>query len=184
MGDTSVGKTSIIAKLVHGEFNQEEKPTIGAMFVLHVEMVGTRRVEMQVWDTAGQERYRALGPIYYRNAAAALAVFDLTSMESFEKLSSWITNFTEIAGGRALVVVVGNKTDLTDEIVVEESMVKAWTEQHHCRYMLTSAKEGTGITELFALIAEELVKHEKSVNDKIVEPEIPVKKEGRSQNCC
>lgn len=106
IGETSVGKTSIITQLVKKSFNPNEKSTVGAMFVVYNQKLDTSTlkdelnnvnnnggevvVEMQIWDTAGQERFRSLGPIYYRGAEAAVVVFDFTSLNSFERLQSWI----------------------------------------------------------------------------------------------
>jgi small GTP-binding protein len=160
IGDASVGKTSIITQLVRGQFDSEQRSTVGAMFVPHVEMVGSRRVEMQIWDTAGQERFRSLGPIYYRNAAAAVIVFDLTCLDTFERIESWVRAFLNIAGERAIVCIVGNKADLTGEIALADEEVLEWTNLNRLQYFKTSAKTGEGIRQLFHAVAVELVKHE------------------------
>jgi small GTP-binding protein len=157
IGDTSVGKTSIISQLVHNRFSPDQQSTVGAMFVLHVEIVREQRIEMQVWDTAGQERFRALGPIYYRNAAAAIAVFDLTNQTSFQRLDDWIGAFLGTAGDQALVCVVGNKADLPGDFAVEEERVQQWAEEHHYLYGKTSAKTGEGVQEVFRRVAEALM---------------------------
>jgi small GTP-binding protein len=181
IGDTSVGKTSIITKLVRGEFEAEKQSTVGAMFVAHVEILGSRRIEMQVWDTAGQERFRSLGPIYYRNAAAAIVVFDVTSSETFKRLDNWIHAFLSIAGERAFICIVGNKIDLVDSIAVSDTEVREWAEAHHFPYVKTSAKTGAGVRELFRAVAEELLKRETQVTP----PESVVQNaRGADQKCC
>jgi small GTP-binding protein len=181
IGDTSVGKTSIISQLVRGEFEAEKQSTVGAMFVAHVETIGARRIEMQVWDTAGQERFRSLGPIYYRNAAAAIVVFDLTSAESFQRLDVWVHAFRGIAGERAFVCVVGNKADLTDAVAVADDEARAWADAHHFPYVRTSAKTGAGVREVFRAVAEELLRRETQV----LQPESPVESAaGEAQKCC
>jgi small GTP-binding protein len=181
IGDTSVGKTSIIAQLVRGEFEAEKQSTVGAMFVAHVEILGSRRIEMQVWDTAGQERFRSLGPIYYRNAAAAIVVFDVTSPESFKRLDSWIHAFWSIAGERSFVCVVGNKIDLENSIAVSDDEVHKWAEAHHFLCLKTSAKTGAGVRELFRAVAEALLKRETQVT----QPEIAVEaRRNGDEKCC
>jgi small GTP-binding protein len=184
IGDTAVGKTSIISQLVHGQFDSNQESTIGAMFVFHVETVGTRRVEMQVWDTAGQERFRSLGPIYYRNAAAAIAVFDVTSPESFDRITIWTNTFLEIAGDHSLVVLVGNKSDLRDQIAVPETRLSEWAAERGFKYILTSAKTGKGIPELFRLIAEEFASRERAVNQPTLIPKSSSLSNTASQGCC
>lgn len=118
VGDSEAGKTSIIHWLVRGEFEPHQKNTVGAVFHTISGDINGQRVVMQVWDTAGQEKYRSIGPIYYRKAAAAIAVFDV-SVEGFEaNLENWIVSVKRSATD-PLIYVVGNKVDLlADEIDV------------------------------------------------------------------
>jgi small GTP-binding protein len=181
IGDASVGKTSIISQLLSGQFTEDQCSTIGAMFVLHVEIIGNLRVEMQVWDTAGQERYRSLGPIYYRNAAAAIVVFDLTNLDSFDRLENWITDFLNNAGDRALICVVGNKVDLVESFAVSEERIKQWIDEHQFLYIRTSAKTGQGVRDLFRLVAATLMEGQAKWScSEIGSPSEKVEKSG----CC
>ena len=156
IGDSSVGKTSIINNLTHSGFDINEPSTIGANFVLYVQEVDGQRIELQIWDTAGQERFRSLGPIYYRNSAAALVVFDVTHSESFENLTSWIDAFTEIAGAKALIAIIGNKSDLQQEIKVDPERARAWSQDRGYLYFSTSARTGDGIDEALREVAAHL----------------------------
>ena len=158
IGDSAVGKTSIINKLVNGTFDSHEQSTIGAMFVLHVEEVEKTRVEMQIWDTAGQEKFRSLGPIYYRNAAAGIVVFDLTSQASFENLNQWVEAFTSITGSNVVIAIVGNKSDLTESRQVSSEIAQQWADSHEFLYFETSALTGAGLNELFHRVGVELAK--------------------------
>ncbi|OHT08998.1 Ras-related protein RABF2b [Tritrichomonas foetus] len=157
IGDTTVGKTSIVGQLVNQSFNSKEQTTVGAMFVLYSEMVDEILVEMQIWDTAGQEKFRSLGPIYYREAAAAIIVFDRTSFPTFENMQSWIEKFTEIAGSEAIIVIVGNKTDLVDDIVVSEEQAQTWANEHGYAYFSTSAKDSESVKSVFHHIAKAIL---------------------------
>ncbi|OHT08441.1 small GTP-binding protein [Tritrichomonas foetus] len=165
IGDSSVGKTSLINKLVYDKFNQQEPSTVGAMFVLHTEALEKERVEMQIWDTAGQEKFRSLGPIYYRNADAAVVVFDFTQKSSFHNLDSWIDSFTDVVGTEAIIIVAGNKSDLPPDPEVSEESAKAWAEQNNFHFFSTSAMTGKGIHEVFHVIGEELLKRKKKNDD-------------------
>jgi small GTP-binding protein len=181
IGDTCVGKTSLISQLVHGEFNPDQVSTIGAMFVEHVELIRARRVEMQIWDTAEQERFRSLGSIYYRNAFSAVVLFDFTAQGTLERLSSWISAFLGIARGRALLVIVGNKINLEDAIAVKEETVRKWVDGQHYHYFRTRAKTGAGVRDIFRAIAEELLRREDQVTPQetaVAQP--PAEKPG----CC
>jgi small GTP-binding protein len=154
VGDSSVGKTSLISVIMGQPFNAFEQATVGANWHLYVTTVDGAPFEMQIWDTAGQERYRTLGPLYYRQAVAALVFFDLTRRESFANLSRWIDSFAAIAGASALVFVVGNKRDLAGERDVLAGEAADWARTHGYPYFETSAKTGEGVAALFQSVAE------------------------------
>jgi small GTP-binding protein len=117
-------------------------------------------VEIQLWDTAGQEQYRALGPVYYRNASAAIVVFDLANRSSFMNLGDWISSFRDVCTISAVVIVVGNKSDRAERAVQSEE-AKAWARGRNASYVETSAKTGQGVRVLFdelvSLLAPSLV---------------------------
>ena len=89
LGDSGVGKTSLMNQYVNKKFNAQYKATIGADFLTKEVTVDDRLVTMQIWDTAGQERFRAMAPMYYRNAAAAIVCFDITDESSFNTMKEW-----------------------------------------------------------------------------------------------
>ena len=156
VGDSSVGKTSIISRLISGEFIPDEQSTVGAMFVLYKVQSNDQSIDLQIWDTGGQERFRSLGPIYYRNSRAGIVVFDISKLETYENLNSWIEDFTNTAGSDVLIYVVANKTDLEPQIPIED--VENWATQRGYYFFATSAYNGDGINELFQSIGENLLK--------------------------
>ena len=156
IGDSSVGKTSIISRLVNNEYKSNEQTTVGAMFMMYSEVVHGDRIEMQIWDTAGQEKFRSLGPIYYRQAQVGVVVIDLTSRTSFDHIDEWIANFRKNAGQEALIVVAANKSDMSDERQIPDDAINAWSESNGIKWFVTSAKEGTGIDTMFHYIANYL----------------------------
>jgi small GTP-binding protein len=149
VGDSTVGKTSILGHLVSRTFNPHQAPTVVSNFHYYADDVGGIGVELQIWDTAGQEKFRALGPIYFRNASAAIAVYDRTSRESFEHLPQWIDAFTETAGPQAVIAVAANKRDLPNERVTF-SEAEEWAREHNYAIVETSAVTGAGIQQLFS----------------------------------
>ena len=152
------------------------------MFVLHVEEVENSRIEMQIWDTAGQEKFRSLGPIYYRNSAAGIIVFDLTSNQSFDHLNSWYESFIGIAGTDVITALVGNKSDLTDSRVVSNELAKNWAEQKGCLYYETSALTGDGLSDLFQGIALQLA-NKKQEQETVMEI-TPIQKQNNTKSDC
>jgi small GTP-binding protein len=163
VGDSCVGKTSLISVALGEPFNAFEPNTIGANWHLYSTTVMGAACELQIWDTAGQERYRTLGPLYYRNAVAGIVVYDITSRSSFENISRWIDSLLGVAGTSVRVFVVGNKKDLTEERIVSYDEGLAWTNSRDRNYHFaeTSAKTGEGVTTLFQTIAESLIGFER-----------------------
>jgi small GTP-binding protein len=156
IGASSVGKTSLVSAAMERPFKAFEQNTVGANWHLYATTVDGAPFQLQIWDTAGQERYRALGPLYYRHAAAALAVFDLTSRESFVALPGWVGAFHAVAGPAALVFVVGNKGDLADnrQVAAGEALEWAAGAGRNYPYCETSAKTGQGVAALFQAVAD------------------------------
>jgi small GTP-binding protein len=153
IGDSTVGKTSILNRLTTNTFNKFEGPTIVSNFqIYHREVDGTC-VELQIWDTAGQEKFRSLGPIYYRNASAAIIVYDITSRATFENLQQWVEAFTEITPARAVVMIAGNKQDLGDPKVLFAE-AQEWARARGFLLREVSALSGAGIRELIDEVAE------------------------------
>ncbi|XP_077562745.1 ras-related protein Rab-22A-like isoform X3 [Haemaphysalis longicornis] len=117
----SVGKTSIITRYAQKKFNGTTSPTIGASFTTLRVNVDNVRVRLQLWDTAGQERFRAMAPLYYRNANAAIVAYDITSSSSFCALQQWVIELTRNVEGPIALILVGNKCDLTEQRAVEKA---------------------------------------------------------------
>jgi small GTP-binding protein len=148
IGDSTVGKTSILNRLTTNNFNKIEAPTIVSNFQIYRRDVYGTCVELQIWDTAGQEKFRSLAPIYYRNAAAAILVYDISSRATFDHLQQWVDAFREITPARAVVVVAGNKQDLGDAKVLFPE-AQEWARERGFLVREVSALSGAGVRELF-----------------------------------
>ena len=166
IGETAVGKTSIINRLINNQFSNHENPTIGGNFLMHYENINDIQVELQIWDTAGQEKYRSLSPIYCRDASAGILVFDITNKDTFLKLDNWHQIFTDVAGQDAILYVVANKCDLVGEEQVQREEAEKWAKEKESPIYFTSAKNGDNIKQLFHDIAEHLCSTKmKDMND-------------------
>jgi small GTP-binding protein len=158
IGDSSVGKTSIVSRFIRDRFDPNEKNTIGALYDAYTDNPDGREVEVQIWDTAGQEQYRSLSPVYFRSAAAALIVFDLTNRDSFTNLDDWLTSFRVATAHRAILFLVGNKLDLESDRKIPADEASDWAASNGCSYYETSAKTGQGVRELFSALAATLAR--------------------------
>merc|ERR1712146_402555 len=163
LGDSSVGKTSLMNMYVNRKFNNQYKATIGADFLTKEVMVthngDQRLVTMQIWDTAGQERFQSLGVAFYRGADSCVLVFDVNVAKTFENLDSWRDEFLIQAGPRDPenfpFVVLGNKIDLENQRVVSNKRAMAWCQaKGNIPFFETSAKEAINVEQAFQTIAK------------------------------
>jgi small GTP-binding protein len=160
IGDASVGKTAISHRICEGSWNPNTIATVStACYHLKRKTGDDSETTLQVWDTAGAERYRALNSVYYHNALGGVLVFDLTSRPSFESLESWIIEFSGLAQQRAVIVLVGTKSDLidkSDSTHIPLTEAQAWADAHHVHYITASACTGDGIKELVDFLFEKV----------------------------
>jgi len=153
LGDQSVGKTSIITRFMYDTFDSNYQATIGIDFLSKTMYLEDRTVRLQLWDTAGQERFRSLIPSYIRDSSVAVVVYDITNRQSFINTVRWIEDVRAERGNDVIMVLVGNKTDLSEKrsVSVEEGEAKAT--ELNVLFIETSAKAGFNIKGLFRKIA-------------------------------
>jgi small GTP-binding protein len=154
LGDSGVGKTSIVQFFDRQFFDPAFDSTIGASFVAHEIKTKNGIINFQIWDTAGQERYRSLIPTYSRGASCALIVFDQSTPITFQNVNQWLKYFLGFGNQNCLIYLVGNKSDLPCQI--DKSQIEDWAGTHEIEFFSVSAKEGTGIIEMFQEIAEKI----------------------------
>ncbi|XP_053621569.1 ras-related protein Rab-31 isoform X3 [Plodia interpunctella] len=138
-------------------FSKHISPTIGASFFTCNINVDDARVKLQVWDTAGQERFRSMAPMYYRNANAALLVFDISSGSSFAAIKSWVKELQSNVPETMVLSLVGNKCDLEDARAVSRSEATQYAASIGAYYCETSALHDQGIDQVFLKTATELL---------------------------
>jgi len=165
LGDSGVGKTSLMNQYVNKKFSTQYKATIGADFLTKEVMVDDRLVTMQIWDTAGQERFQSLGVAFYRGADSCVLVFDVNVNKTFENLDSWRDEFLIQAGPKNPddfpFVVLGNKIDLENQRLVSQKRAMAWCQaKGNIPYFETSAKEAINVEQAFQVIAKNALKQD------------------------
>lgn len=165
LGDSSVGKTSLMLRFMQKEYTGVYKATIGADFLINDIVVNGRPVSLQVWDTAGQERFAGLGTSYYRGADACILVFDVTVEASFHRLTFWKEQFLHHARipqkcrSEFPFLVVANKIDEPVEShAVARKTVEDWCREDSIPYIECSAKEATNVDQAFDLICSRVLK--------------------------
>ena len=158
LGDSGVGKTSIVAQYVTGAAQENVGPTIGAAFVTKEVEIDHQQLELLIWDTAGQEVYRGLAPMYYRSALIAIIVFDVTKSESYNSVGYWINELQTNVEDSIIIMVCGNKTDLEDSRVIDFHAASSFAASQGALYQETSAATGSGVEKMFQVAITELLK--------------------------
>jgi small GTP-binding protein len=157
IGGPNVGKTSIIRAYVSGETGIPPPQTVQLAFSQKTERIGDSVLHLQICDTAGEERFQSVSPNFYRDADAALLVFDLTSALSFDKIGQWINELNATMPESFVLLLVGNKTDLADQRKVEPDTVLAFTKVNDLDYLETSARTRDGIDIAFQMLCDKIL---------------------------
>mmetsp|Transcript_7092 Transcript_7092/g.22709 ORF Transcript_7092/g.22709 Transcript_7092/m.22709 type:complete len:210 (-) Transcript_7092:161-790(-) len=150
IGDAASGKSCILHRFIEERFKGEASThTIGVEFGSKIISVGGKAIKLQIWDTAGQERFRSVTRSYYRGAAGAILVYDVTSRESFNHISSWLSDARALASPEIAIILVGNKIDLADDREVTFLEASRFAQENDLMFLETSALSGEGIAEVF-----------------------------------
>ena len=193
LGDSGVGKTSLMNMFVNKSFSAQYKATIGADFLTKEITVNDKQISLQIWDTAGQERYQSLGVAFYRGADACCLVFDMTKPKSFEDLASWKEDFLNQANPRDRdnfpFVVLANMCDRASERRVTEQDARAWCAEGRSvpiPYFETSAKEGINVDQAFQHVCELALAQERSQEETYVPQTVRMTQEKKQEepSCC
>ncbi len=149
LGDGAVGKTTLIKRFIEGAFRSEYKMTIGVnVYKKNVELNMEQTIEFSIFDVAGQQRFQAIRTAFYKGASGALIIFDLTRSPTFKNVEQWMNELKGYAGAVPFVLI-GNKSDLKEQRVVQSSEIQAFSDKFSCLYIETSAKTGENVEKAF-----------------------------------
>ena len=179
IGDSGVGKTTILGRYLSGEVNKDERATIGNVHVQTIISKGDENLKVVLWDTAGQERYSSMVDIYFRAAKGCIIVFDITSHTSFTNMLMWYNKLNEVVKNDIVTVIVGNKLDLERQREVDPELVKDLASKWGCGYIECSAYEGTNIDSIFEYFVGKL----QPDKEEIYEVELD-KSTKKKSSCC
>ena len=153
IGNSSVGKSSLLFRFVENVWDDNFVPTIGVDFVNN-----GKKVKLQIWDTAGQERFKNITASYYRGGNGVLVVYDITDRDSFENLNSWLIEIEQNANKNVYKLLIGNKSDLEEKRKVTYQEGKDFATSNGMQFMETSAKTASKVQEAFELLTQEIIK--------------------------
>lgn len=158
VGDSGVGKSSLLMRICEEPFNPAFFPTIGVDFKIKTLHEDPYITKLHIWDTAGQERFKAITTAYYRGAHGAFIVFDLTNAESFKNLENWITDIENYKTKSIISVIVGNKCDLADKREISYETAKQFADSFGMKYVETSAKDDVNVKKIIKEMSDDLQK--------------------------
>lgn len=158
LGESAVGKSSLVLRFVKGQFHEYQESTIGAAFLTQTINLDDSLIKFEIWDTAGQERYHSLAPMYYRGAQAAIVVYDIINKDSFTRAKTWIEELQKQASPDIIIALTGNKNDLEASRAISYEEGQALAEEKGLLFMETSAKTSVNVNEIFLAIAKKLPK--------------------------
>ncbi|KAK4473560.1 hypothetical protein MN116_002917 [Schistosoma mekongi] len=165
IGDSGVGKTSILLRFSEDMFNLTFISTIGIDFMIRTVDIDGKKIKLQIWDTAGQERFKTITTAYYRGAMGIMLVYDITNKHSFNNIKTWMQNIYEHANNDVEKMLLGNKCDVEEKRQVSQKDGLELANSHKIRFMETSAKSNTNITEAFEALAYDIkVKVERNID--------------------
>ena len=161
IGETKVGKTSVIKRYTNDKFGGVYLTTIGVDFQDKVIQIEEQKIRLQIWDTAGQERFRNITKNYFNSSNGFLLIYDITDKASLEHLNFWVAQINLNAPEKTKCILVGNKCDLEESRQVSKEEGKNYAEKNKIKFFETSAKNGTNIKEVFEYIAKEIYNQQK-----------------------
>jgi len=156
IGDTGVGKSCLLLQFTDKRFQPVHDLTIGVEFGARMITIDNRQIKLQIWDTAGQESFRSITRSYYRGAAGALLVYDITRRETFNHLTRWLEEARQNANQSMVIMLIGNKSDLDHRRQVSKEEGEQFAREHNLIFLETSAKTAANVEEAFINTAQKI----------------------------
>mmetsp|Transcript_9656 Transcript_9656/g.33217 ORF Transcript_9656/g.33217 Transcript_9656/m.33217 type:complete len:198 (-) Transcript_9656:81-674(-) len=156
IGDSSVGKTSLVVRYDEDTFSTKYMTTIGVDYRDKFVTIDDQNVKLQIWDTAGQEQFRTITRSYFRGAQGIVLVYDITDRGTFNSVRSWMAQINEHADGQVNKILVGNKCDNSSARKVSADEGRKLADEYGVRFIETSAKQNVNVTEAFRAIAQQV----------------------------
>jgi len=166
IGDSGVGKSSVLSQYVDQTFINSHISTIGVDFKITNVNIGDKIAKLQIWDTAGQERFRTITTNYYRGAHGIILVYDVTNRESFDNIVNWVDNIERYSKNPRLILI-GNKTDLPNKRVVSYEEALDYSNSLGLSFLETSAKNNLNIEDIFTKLVHDI--YDNNIKNKILE---------------
>jgi len=179
VGDTCVGKTSILSKYIDDIFEENHISTIGVEYKVKSIIINGIKINLRIWDSSGQDRFRSITQSFFRNADGILFIFDLTEKKTFEGVKQWLID-SEYYDLNIKKILVGNKVDLVEKRKVDKVIIDNFVKKIQLKYYEMSAKDGTNIDNTFRELAEMILSglSKEDLNEKLNYNNLDIKRDG------
>ena len=189
VGETNVGKTSLIKQYIDNIFSEEKIATVGYDTITKEIAIEDRKIKLNIWDTCGQEQYRTINQMFVKNSKIALLVYDITQKDTFNELKNyWYTYITNSLGKNIIIGIAGNKCDLYEDEQVKTEEGKEYAESIGAIFKETTAKNNEAISQLIELLTKkyiETIGNVKNINSNYVNKNKEnVTKSNKKKGCC
>ena len=188
IGDSLVGKTSILTRFSQNKFSLGYLSTIGVDYFSKEVIINERKIYVKIWDTAGHERFRTLTQSFFKKGQGLIIVYDVSSQESFENLQYWIEEIhTHAIDSKNIpCIILGNKIDIIERVVDKEK-AEEYAKSSNYKYFEVSAKTGEGIDNSIKYLIQKVIEvldKKEGVENKNIEIQLSKNKRKNSNNCC
>ena len=157
LGDCAVGKSCLLLRYCENSFQESHLATIGLDFRLKtITLENNRKIRIQIWDTAGEDRFRSITRNYYKGAHGIVLIYDVTDQQSFQHIKDWVDKIKEESNEGVIIYLVGNKIDLIDKRIITNADGNKLAEEIKIKYYETSAKDSTGVKEVFENLVKDM----------------------------
>ena len=184
VGDSTVGKTSLLLEYTNGAYSEENLATVGLDFITKDEIINEKTIRVKIWDTASQERYKSLTQGFFRLSNGAIIVFDVSNNDSFVNLKYWLSalrTFFNSSQNVFNVIIVGNKIDKEREVSQEDA--NNFAKENGITYFEVSAKTGEGVKESFIYLVNKCVQSKEEKGEEMYNRKIDIKEEKEKKKC-
>lgn len=159
IGDSGIGKSSLMIRFVDDKFNYQYISTIGVDFKISTIDYNNKTIKYQIWDTAGQDRFRTITSSYYRGSQATIICYDITDHNTFDNVNKWLDEVKKYSVNIPILILVGTKLDLEEKREVSYNEGLEFANLHNMKFFESSAKENKNVRQIFEFIAENKFKH-------------------------
>ena len=168
LGDSGIGKTSLITRFAHDIFEENHLASIGVGFLFKVLDIENKIIKIQLWDICGSEQFKIISPFYYSGADGAIVAYDISDKWSFDQVKFWVNEVKKHPEIKTNVVIVGTKCDILDREVTEEEGKKL-ADELGVKYFETSAKTGYNVNEAYNFLIKDIIDNYKDFERKKIE---------------